>query len=31
MHMDFFMVDHEKIDLSKYKDVFNITKTWQEA
>jgi hypothetical protein len=31
MHRAFFMVDHEKIDPSKYKDVFNIPKTWQEA
>jgi hypothetical protein len=31
MHMAFFMVDHDKIDPSKYKDVFNLPKTWQEA
>jgi hypothetical protein len=31
MHIAFFMVDHKKIDPSKYKDVFNIPKTWQEA
>jgi hypothetical protein len=31
MHMALFMVDHEKIDPTKYKDVFNIPKTWQEA
>jgi hypothetical protein len=31
MHMAFFIVDNEKIDPSKYKFVFNIPKTWQEA
>jgi hypothetical protein len=31
IHIVFFMVYHEKIDPSKYKDVFNIPTTWQEA
>jgi hypothetical protein len=31
MHMAFYMVDHVKIDPSKYTDVFNIPNSWQEA
>jgi Reverse transcriptase (RNA-dependent DNA polymerase) len=31
MHMAFFMVDHNKIDPAKYKDIFSIPKNWQEA
>jgi Reverse transcriptase (RNA-dependent DNA polymerase) len=30
MHMAFFIVDHDKIDTAKYKNVFSITKNWQE-
>jgi hypothetical protein len=31
MHMVFLMVDHNKINPAKYKDVFCLPKNWQKA